>query len=663
MKSKLSKLNSNNIPITEYFINVLNFSFKSEILFNKKIKNLSVENITFNINKELKEYYCIFSNDFILFTLKDSVLKIYSIVSLDFNKFSTFEKTYNISVETLEDKKILQVNNNLVDIYYTQIFNYSFYQKILKDQETFIFYKSNVYIYPLTFYKNFKINQSYISKVDDLKFNEIVNIVLDKDESFYKIYNLKINQKSDYQQQLEQYFFISLSLKIHKKIEILVKETEEEYLNYLTHKYIFYIIKLKNIKSLKILLTKVSVNPNVINPKNGLNVFEYSLFKFLKDSSYYIFVKFFDNFIFQRPKFIFDKILNTNIIKHEKNNNFESLIYQKICKISKFENIEIINSIILNCMYQDLNNEDNTITINDIIDYIKSNIDFIDLNILYNLIFKYSSVLVLKELIHEKIIEFSKDVLLLFIKLKQTDYLLKNYKLETSILSPSIIYELINYLNIYGIIFLIRFINEDLINLKDNEGNNLLHYLANQTLLKESEDYENLEFNVFKFLISNSKDLLISPNNLGNLPIINTVKQKNIYLFNLFLDFDDSCVNVSNSDGNYLIHELIKYNFKEGIYYYIIKNHSLELEDINKNTALLLAIKNKNQEIANELIKYHANLEVLDIHNNSIFHYIALYNLNNINFTKKTKLNRDKKIIDYAKSNIYYQFKKINFIY
>ena len=314
-------------------------------------------------------------------------------------------------------------------------------------------------------------------------------------------------------------------------------------------------------------------------------------------------------------------------------------------------------------MYQDLNNEDNTITINDIIDYIKSNIDFIDLNILYNLIFKYSSVLVLKELIHEKIIEFSKDVLLLFIKLKQTDYLLKNYKLEISILSPSVIYELINYLNIYGIIFLIRFINEDLINLKDNEGNNLLHYLANQTLLKESEDYENLEFNVFKFLISNSKDLLISPNNSGDLPIINTVKQKNIYLFNLFLDFDDSCVNISNSDGNYLIHELIKYNFKEGIYYYIIKNHSLELEDINKNTALLLAIKNKNQEIANELIKYDANLEVLDIHNNSIFHYIALYNLNNINFTKKTKLNRDKKIIDYAKSNIYYQFKKINFIY
>ena len=314
-------------------------------------------------------------------------------------------------------------------------------------------------------------------------------------------------------------------------------------------------------------------------------------------------------------------------------------------------------------MYQDLNNEDNTITINDIIDYIKSNIDFIDLNIMYNLIFKYSSVLVLKELIHEKIIEFSKDVLLLFIKLKQTDYLLKNYKLEISILSPSVIYELINYLNIYGIIFLIRFINEDLINLKDNEGNNLLHYLANQTLLKESDDYENLEFNVFKFLISNSKDLLISPNNSGDLPIINTVKQKNIYLFNLFLDFDDSCVNVSNSDGNYLIHELIKYNFKEGIYYYIIKNHSLELEDINKNTALLLAIKNKNQEIANELIKYNANLEVLDIHNNSIFHYIALYNLNNINFTKKTKLNRDKKIIDYAKSNIYYQFKKINFIY
>ena len=161
-------------------------------------------------------------------------------------------------------------------------------------------------------------------------------------------------------------------------------------------------------------LTKINqdLDLNFINPKNGLNVFESSLFKFLKDSSYYHFVKLFDNFNFQRPKFILDIILKTNLTIHNKNNNFESLIFQKISKISKFENIEIINSLILDCMYQDLNSENNTITVNEIIEFIKTNVNFINLNVLYNLIFKYSSVLVLKELIQEKILEFSKCYLL-----------------------------------------------------------------------------------------------------------------------------------------------------------------------------------------------------------------------------------------------------------
>lgn len=662
MEQKINFLNSKNISITEYFINILDLPFKSEIIDNEKIKNFSLDNIIFQINKELGELFCIFSDDFIIFSYEIN-LKIYSIITLNFNKFSTFDKTYNLNVETLEDKKIIQIKDSIIEIYFTQNFNYSLYQKIIKSQDSFIFYKSNIYVYPLTFYKLFKIDQSKILNVEDVSFNEILNIVLDTDKAFYKIDNLKINQKSEYFKQLEQYFFIALSLQKHKKIELIINETDPEFLNYLIQKYIFYIIKIKNIKSLSLLLKIPSLNLNIINPKNGLNVFEYSLFKFLKDSSYYHFIKLFDNFNFQRSKFIFDIILKTNLTKHIKNNNFESLIYQKISKISKFENIEIINSLILDCMYQDLNSENNTITINEIIEFIKMNVNFINLNVLYNLIFKYSSVLVLKELIQKKILEFSKDILILFIKLKQTDYLIKNYKLETSIHSPSIIYELINSLNIYGIIFLIRFVNGDLINLKDNKGNNLLHYLTNQNILKDSEDYENLEFNVFKFLITNSKDLINSPNNEGNIPIINTIKQKNIYLFNLFLEFDDSCVKFQNKEGNYLIHELIKYNFKEGINYYIIKNYSLEFRDINQNTALLLAIKNKNQEIANDLIKNNADIEVVDIHNNSIFHYIALFNLNNIKTTKETNLQRDKKIINFVKSNIFYQFKKINFIY
>ena len=42
-------------------------------------------------------------------------------------------------------------------------------------------------------------------------------------------------------------------------------------------------LKIKNIQSLSLLLKIPSLDLNFINPKNGLNVFEYSLFKFLKE--------------------------------------------------------------------------------------------------------------------------------------------------------------------------------------------------------------------------------------------------------------------------------------------------------------------------------------------------------------------------------------------
>ena len=233
MEKKLIFLNSQNIPITDYFVNILDLHFKSEIIDNEKIKNFSIENIFFKINKELGKLFCIFSNDYIVFSLNESNLKIHSIITLNFNKFLTFDKTYNLTIEVLDDKKIIQIKDNIIEILFTQNFNYSFYQKIIKSQDSFIFYKSKIYCYPLTFYKNFKIEQNKILKVEDTTFNETLNVVLDNDKAFYKIDNLKINQKQEYFKQLEQYFFISLSLYKHKKLELIIKETEPDFLNYL----------------------------------------------------------------------------------------------------------------------------------------------------------------------------------------------------------------------------------------------------------------------------------------------------------------------------------------------------------------------------------------------------------------------------------------------
>ena len=661
----LKLLNSKNLKITDYFINVLDNKFNTELLDNKKIKSLNINKIIHNINKGLNEFYHIFSNDYILFTLLDNNnLNISIIITTDYNKFNTFNTLYDIkNCETIDNRKSIIIDTQIINVYYTQDFNYLFYKQITNTLPIqFIFYNQQIFIYPLNFYKLFKLNSvEEIKFNNDVDFNTMIdNVILNKD--ILKLFDIKDKEKQN--KLLEYYFFISINMFTNKNIETVIKLSNQDFLNYLIEKYIFYIIKIKNIEVLDQLL-KIYKEDNKITilNKNGLNPFEYSLFKFIKDSSYYPFISLLNRYTFTRPKYIFDIILKTNIIKHDIISNCDQIIFNKINKISNYENIEIINTIIIDSFYKDLNSENNTITIEDIIYFIKENIQFIDLNILFNLIFKYSSVLILKELVKNKIIEFSKDVLLLFIKLKQTDYLIKNYYRETLNYSNDIIYQLINELNVYGLIFIIEFVNKDIINLKDNNNNNLLHYLTNQTIQKDNENYENLEFNVFKLLMNKKKELITELNNNNETPIFNTIRQNNFYLFNLLIDMDDTIINIQNKNGDYLIHLIINCNFTEALNYYILKSYDLELRDLNNNTALLLAIKNKQQNIANDLLNNNANTEVVDNKNNSIIYYIALYNLNNIEINKKYKLRNDKKIINGIKTNIFYQFKKLNFMY
>lgn len=665
LKNSLKLLDSKNLNIKDYFINVLDHKFNTELLDNKKIKSLNINKIIHNINKGLNEFYHIFSNDYILFTLLDNNnLNISIIITTDYNKFNTFNTLYDINnCETIDNRKSIIIDTQIINVYYTQEFNYLFYKQITNTLPIqFIFYNQQIFIYPLNFYKLFKLNSvEEIKFNNDVDFNTMIdNVILNKD--ILKLFDIKDKEKQN--KLLEYYFFISINMFTNKNIETVIKLSNQDFLNYLIEKYIFYIIKIKNIEVLDQLL-KIYKEDNKITilNKNGLNPFEYSLFKFIKDSSYYPFISLLNRYTFTRPKYIFDIILKTNIIKHDIISNYDQIIFNKINKISNYENIEIINTIIIDSFYKDLNSENNTITIEDIIYFIKENIQFIDLNILFNLIFKYSSVLILKELVKNKIIEFSKDVLLLFIKLKQTDYLIKNYYKETLNYSNDIIYQLINELNVYGLIFIIEFINKDIINLKDNDNNNLLHYLTNQTIQKDNENYENLEFNVFKLLMNKKKELITELNNNNETPIFNTIRQNNFYLFNLLIDMDDTIINIQNKNGDYLIHLIINCNFTEALNYYILKSYDLELRDLNDNTALLLAIKNKQQNIANDLLNNNANTEVVDNKNNGIIYYIALYNLNNVEINKRCKLQKDKKIISGIKTNIFYQFKKLNFMY
>lgn len=655
-------LNHQNIPINQFFINLKSYKFNNEKIDINKVENINIENIKFKLSQQLKEYFYVFQNDYIIFNF--STFKIYSVITQDYNKFN------NLSFNNLEDHKILFVDNQEIQIYYNSLFSLNSYYKSIKNNvdiqnnndQIFIFYQESILIYPPTFYKTFKLN------------NNLNNIKLDIGDEFNNLIidvlkNNKIKNKDELT--IDKYFYISLNLNNLAFIKQITNIIKKDLLIQLFKKYIFYIIKVSDYDILKYLNDTINKNNfsilshqqpiklNVLNSK-GLNPFEYSIMKFKKDNEYYKFIEILKDYDYERPKYILDIIFKSNLIKHEFKTNYDNLIFNKIKNISKFENITIINSIILKCMYSDLNSENNTITIQDIINFISTNKQFINLSILYDIIYKNSSILVLKELLINKILIFDSDIFKLLINMKQSDYLYNTYKTEIYKLSDKIIYDFIEDLNIYGIVFLINYINPKIIYLKDKNNNNLFHYLTNQN--KDIENKEDNQFKIFKFLIELNDKLIIEVNNDLETPIFNTIKNKNVYLFNLNIEMDINCVKIKNKNGCYVIHEIIKHNFLDGLYSYIKNKCSVEYLDLYNNNGLMLAIKNKNEKIANILLENKANTKIKDINNNSIFHFIGLYGLKKINIKeiKDNQNNNNIGVVNCIKNNIYFNWNKYN---
>lgn len=655
-------LNHQNIPINQFFINLKSYRFNNEKIDINKVENINIENIKFKLSQQLREYFYIFQNDYIIFNF--STFKIYSVITQDYNKFN------NLSFNNLEDHKILFVDNQEIQIYYNSLFSLNSYYKSIKNNidiqnnndQIFIFYQESILIYPPTFYKTFKL----INNLNNIKLDigdEFNNLIIDV------LKNNKIKNKDELT--IDKYFYISLNLNNLVFIKQITNIIKKDLLIQLFKKYIFYIIKVLDYDILKYLNDTINKNNfsilshqqpiklNVLNSK-GLNPFEYSIMKFKKDNEYYKFIEILKDYEYERPKYILDIIFKSNLIKHEFKTNYDNLIFNKIKNISKFENITIINSIILKCMYLDLNSENNTITIQDIINFIADNKQFINLSILYDIIYKNSSILVLKELLINKILIFDSDIFKLLINMKQSDYLYNTYKTEIYKLSDKIIYDFIEDLNIYGIVFLINYINPKIIYLKDKNNNNLLHYLTNQN--KDIENKEDNQFKIFKFLIELNDKLIIEVNNDLETPIFNTIRNKNVYLFNLNIEMDINCVKIKNKNGCYVIHEIIKHNFLDGLYSYIKNKCSIEYLDLYNNNGLMLAIKNKNEKIANILLENKANTKIKDINNNSIFHFIGLYGLKKINIKeiKDNQNNNNIGVVNCIKNNIYFNWNKYN---
>lgn len=638
----------NDLDIRKCFIDIKKYNFNSEKINKYKVDSLNIEDVKFNLSKKLKEYFYIFQSDFIAFNSSD--YSISEIITLDYNKFNS------LKFQLIDNYKSFFVDNTEIKIYYFPVFSLNSFFQFCRSTN-FIYFNNSIFVYPSVFYQLFKLdnNLNNVKSIIPKVFDDIIIDVLK---------NNTIDFNTIKTADLDKYFFISLNLNNLNFIKQMINNLDKQIIFNLFKKYIFYIIKISDYDILKFLnveLSEIIKQSKFDNlNKKGLNAFEYSLIKFKKDNEYYKFVDILKDFNYSKPKFILDTILKTNLIKKDLSSNFDVLLNDKIKNISKFDNMTIINSIILKCMYKDLNETENTITIQDIVNFIQLNISYINISILFDLIYKYSSVIVLKELLINRIIKFDPEVFKLLINMKQADYLFTNYKKEILKFSNVLIYDLINELNIYGIVFLIKFINPEIINIKDNKNNNLLHYLTNQN--KDIEDKDDLQFKIFKFFIELKDDLITEINNDYETPIFNTVRNKNICLFNLNIELNKDCVKFKNVSGLYLIHEIVKNDFYDCLQSYIKNKCSIEYLDLYNNSALLLAVKNKNCKMANYLLANNANKKVRDINNNSIYHFIGLYGLKkiNINAIENNENNKNISVVNCIKNNIYYEWQSLN---
>jgi hypothetical protein len=655
LSKTLEILNNRNINILDYFINLTDNNYKNEYITNNLLKNINIDDVEFNISNILKQFFYLFQNDYIIFSLND-YNKIF-VITLDIETFNNKNLTNIIN----NNHKIVFVDSFEINIYYYNVLTYTVYEKIVENfnnlfpqnnDDIVIYYYHELFMYPLFFYKIFKQNNN----INNLNIKPNINF----NNQITKSLNPK-NYKNMTEIDKEQFFYLLINLNKTELLEKFLNYLNKYDINRLCQKYIFNIIDILNINSLiSILKEYKDVDFDILN-NNGLNPLEYSLlqYKQYQNQKLYEIINILKTYNYTRKAYYIDHILHLNTLKYNFDNKCEEKILNKIKDMNNFDNINIINAIILNIYYEDMNNKNNNITIDNIIKFIEKNYKFINKNILFNIFYKYSSIIIIKELLIKNVIIVDYDLIKLFVKMKKLNFLYDNYKEKTLQYSNLLIYDILYNNDIYGLIFLIRYVNKNLIYLKDKKGNNLLHYYLNKNNIENDED---LNFKILQVLLNNNENIIYDTNNNGEIPLFNTIKNNNYVMFKLLLDYDSSMVNIPNNDKNYIIHEIIKKKNIEFLKYYIFKNCNCELLDNYNNTPLLLSLKTKNQEFANILINNNVKLNCIDKNNNTIYHIIALYDLNKVKIDHiENLLNSDNKnVSDCLKSKLFENYNMIN---
>ena len=197
-------------------------------------------------------------------------------------------------------------------------------------------------------------------------------------------------------------------------------------------------------------------------------------------------------------------------------------------------------------------------------------------------------------------------------------------------------------------------VDNTIINILDDVNNNFLHNIT------EKNKYNDM----ITLLIKLDDTLLFKKNKQGETPLILHAKNKNFNILTHLINYtiesnNDSLFEVCDIDKNNILHYICQYedcsNLVKKIV--IIKPELIDMQNKNFETPIIISAKHYQENNVYFLKSNKANMNLIDIYGNTVYHYICLNELC-IGMAIENKENMfNYKPSDYCKiSNNYYYF-------
>jgi len=196
------------------------------------------------------------------------------------------------------------------------------------------------------------------------------------------------------------------------------------------------------------------------------------------------------------------------------------------------------------------------------------------------------------------------------------------FNIQTSI---GYINEIINNCFIKSFYFLYK-IDNTIINVVDDDNNNILHNI----------NQKNKYADMIKIILKLNDSLLFKKNKHGEIPIMTHIKSKNMDIVHILIEYiiesnNETLFEIIDNNKDNILHYLCKHYDDNNMNIIrkicVLKSEIINNQNKNFETPIILAAKNKCEDIIYFLKGINCDMNLIDIYGNSVYHYICLNEL------------------------------------